>query len=411
MNRRTRSRAAVVGALLVGGGAALASCNFLVGVGDYTVGEAGADSTTGVVDAGGGNDVASDQTMDQGSDQAIGHDGPSDAKGDGIADSKSDQGGEAGAMGDAPNGGDAGTADADSGNAEAAVDCGEGLPAAQIDAGTDFQKLVNTCVLTASCDPLFLPAAISHCISDNALAATGALACLTTIADCNGYYACQGERYTTPAECLSSTTPGYCDAVNNVAFDCVNMAAINCVPSGGTCRTYTDSSGKARADCAVLDPCTVTGGAQECSGNNLYTCISNDGGATGVGFGRYCSASSVCATTATGGTGCYFKGNSTCSDGGVSCSGASTYTLCSAAGQLLNFDCTRAGDSCQTDDAGNAGCVRPGCSLGSGCTESCNGGVITVCVGGAPLAIDCKQYGFLSCAGGTGQTAAYCTPF
>jgi hypothetical protein len=424
MRRRLRNGALALTASLVGSLGVLASCNFIVGVGDYAVGEGATDATSGGPEVGNGGDVVADLTADRGNDQGPagdargdgmdgGRDAPGDATGDRPPDAAADIGPDVDAQGDAQGDAAGGADSAEAGNtdADAGVTCGANL-AAEADASTDFQKLVNTCVLAASCDPFVFPVSISDCISNNTFAATGSLACLTTIADCNGFYGCQGVRSTTPVECPSTSTPGYCDPVNNIAFDCYNAAAINCVPSGGTCRTFTDDRGNSRADCAVVDPCTVGSGGLQCSGNNLYGCFSTDGGPTGVGYGRYCSTSSTCATTASGGTDCYFNGSAACGDAGTAaCQGASTLAVCSPVRQSFPYDCTRAGGTCAEDDAGNAGCVLPGCSLNTGCAEACDfNGILTVCVGGAPLTIDCTKYGYTVCGGG-GNGPVYCGPF
>ena len=294
---------------------------------------------------------------------------------------------------------------------EAAAICGQGIPTGQ----TAFASVVGACMLAIGCDPHIFPTSISECITNNALQAAGSFACLSTITSCtattNSFYSCMGVRYATASECLGSMSA--CDAVHNLAIDChypgFTGIVTDCARTGFQCRTYTDADNNSRAGCAVADPCPLGRfGAQQCSNNNLYACVpSGDGG---VGFGRSC-AGATCSTTVSGDTGCHFDGNRACnSPGSVACNG-NTLQACTSAGQAFNYDCTRAGGSCAAGDGGTSGCVSPGCSLSSTCTESCDhaSNTLTVCVGGAPYPVSCTQYGFSSC--GTDRTGnVYCSP-
>jgi hypothetical protein len=418
MKGRRAGGPVVLLAWLVGSGA-VASCNLVVGVGDYSVGDAEADGTT-LGDVGAGSDVGHDQTTDRGGDQTNGGDGPTDGgptdangggadvPGEALADSGLEGGGDGGSNRDAADGGDAsrdaGSGDAEGGSLDAAVTCGQGIPTGQA-----FNSLVTSCVLAASCDIFPFAYRISDCLSRNALKASAYYSCLSTITSCagatNSYYSCTGLR---PAPECAGTFTSSC--TGNVAFDCSHAnapfiaIATNCNTRGGTCATYTDSTGASRADCVVVPSCTVTDGGTQCSGNSAYTCLSNNGGTAGTGFGRNCGANAMCTTPTGGGTGCYVKGASTCTDGGgtATCSASGTARACTTLGQVFDFDCTAAGGSCVTE-GGVTDCVGPGCTLSSPCAESCNGttNVMTVCVGGAPYPIDCtqySQYGFTGCA-------------
>jgi hypothetical protein len=418
MKGRTASGAPVLVALIAGCCTALASCGLIVGVGDYAVGDSGADGTTG-----GGMDGTSGQESsagDVGADRAdagggVGGDATREAATlDAPADNVGERNGDAGAGGDATDGSDAsgvdtGRADAEGGSpgGEAGPTCGQGLPTGQ----SNFQTLVSTCVHAISCDPFLFPISLSDCLTHDTLQATGSLACLSTKQDCAGYYQCQGARYATPAECPAGGLSS-CDTINNLAIDCFNGAVTNCTQTGGTCQAFTDSSGNSRADCAVVNPCTVTDGGAQCSGNNYYNCVpSSPGASTGVGYGLNCTlAIATCTTTTGSGTACYFNGGSSCNDAGsVACNG-STLLVCGTTGQF-NYDCSRGGGSCVTDNLGNADCVSPGCSLSTSCSESCDGAhTITACVGGAAYTIDCTQYGFTTCGSDLATGNVYCLP-
>ncbi len=392
--------------------AALAGCNFLVGVGDYSVGDAesppdgaGSEETGSNADAG-AEDAVEVDAHDAGRDRAAAEaeaeaagDAPVDrasegdvAEVDAKVEDRSARPPDAEAGAELPDAEvEAGVPDAEAG---APTTCGLSLPTAQ----ASFQQLVATCVLSVSCDPLLFPVTLSSCITRNELQSTGTFACLSTISDCTGFYNCQGGRFATLTEC-----PGFdsfCDTTNNVAVDCSEAVvfpgqALNCTKSGGTCATFTDDSGFSRADCVVVPSCTVPdGGAPECTANNKdFSCID------GVGYGTDCTAvSATCSSAGAAGTACYPDGTA-CSTPGVSSCSGNTLVSCDVTSQGFNFDCTRAGGTCvQGGAAGTAGCVSPGCTLASRCTESCDGDhTLSVCVGGAPFAIDCTQYGFTSC--------------
>ncbi|HZU85038.1 MAG TPA: hypothetical protein VE987_19035 [Polyangiaceae bacterium] len=398
MKRRSWGGAAFLLATL-GGGVAAAGCNLLVGVGDYSIADGGTDGTFGGADAPiGSEDAAADRSA---SADAAG-DGRSDA-GDARPDHDAARANDA-AVED--TGLDAGTdAGGDAAGPETGVTCGQTLPPPNPDAGTDFQKLVTTCVLAISCDPFLFPITLSDCITRNELQAILPVACLTQITDCSGYYACQGSRYATATECPAGSTTGMCGGTNQeLAIDCFTGSVKNCAKTGGTCATVTDANGL-RADCVVVPSCTDTSGNLLCTNNQLYSCFQ------GVGYGSSCDAlGATCSTTGSRGTDCYFNSTTTCTTPGTAtCSTGTTVTACAEANQRFDFDCSRAGGSCQTDATGNGACVAPGCSTTSSCAEVCTGAVVTACVGGAPYTIDCTQYGFSSCAGGAGNPV-YCLP-
>jgi hypothetical protein len=417
MKHRLKDAGAVAAALAAFAGAA-AGCNVLVGVGDYSIADGEApDTSTPVLDTGAvvDNDAQGDATVDVTSVDAreaeaeaaaeAGPDASADTGNDGVTTivDASDEGDVLGPA-EAGGPGEAGSSDGGGGDAEAgaAPNCAAFVPPAQ----ATFTQLVETCVLAISCDPFVFPVSLSDCISNDVLRATGSYACLSTISDCTGWYNCQGDRFATINECPGFAS--FCDG-NNVAFDCSDGSpglVTDCTKQGGTCATYTDSNALVHADCVVVPTCTNVDGGVQCSSNNqAIACIG------GAGFGLNCTAvDSTCQAEDFVGQSCLPNGTACTTPGTSSCSGATSLSTCTANDQGFTYDCSRAGGSCTTGDGG-AGCVAPGCSLASNCTESCDGDhTLSVCVGGAPFTVDCTEYGFTSCGPLNGSGNAFCLP-
>src|SRR5690606_29248962 len=102
-----------------------------------------------------------------------------------------------------------------------------------------------------------------------------------------------------------------------------------------------------------------------------------------------------CRTQA-GQSNCFLKTGATCTQSGLKCEG-NTAKLCTG-GSELEFDCSSVGLGCSDDFAGTY-CVAPGCTTeqANACEERCSAGVISMCYGGVPYDVDCKQYGFNGC--------------
>ena len=343
MKRLDRWRARVALAAVAGATAAAAvGCNFVVGAGDYAVGKG--DAST---EEGGASDAGSSNS-------------------------------------DAPH--------ADAGGP---ILCGQGLAH-----GPEFDKLVRSCLLVESCDPYFFNVTISQCINEDFLHSTTSLQCLNDITDCSGFYDCMGYGYAALSDCSVDDAGARCDTATNRAINCAGLASgivTDCKKNGGTCGTYTTDAGTV-ADCVVPGGCSDTDGQEHCTSNNeIYTCID------GQPFGENCGAS-TCAVV-NGSAGCYFHAPP-CGMPGYSCAtnaGHSVVAWCSDGNQLLTYDCTRAGGSCVLDDGGAADCVSPGCVPTDDCVESCasDGKTLNLCVGGAPLQVDCTQNGFAQCVEST----------
>jgi hypothetical protein len=407
-------------ALAVGLAVALAACNLIVGVGDYAVGDAAVDGTTVGDEVPSAADVVADRgetgagiadAVRAEADVTLGDASVADMTldGDGSVDAAHEQGGDA-TDGSSAESSSAADADDASHDAEAGPDCGQAIPTGQ----ADFQQLVSACMFSVSCDPYLFPISLSTCITQNALQAAPSFTCLSTITSCTGstnsFYSCEGFRYATTSECPALVST--CDTVNNVAIDCnyTGLAGIvtDCsrTPTS-SCQTYADSGTSSKADCVVVNSCPNPDAGVQCSGNNGYSCVALDDGGGGVGVGRNCGTA-TCVTSA----GCQFNGTTTCTDAGSATCSGNTLQACDTPGQAFNYDCTRAGGSCAADNTGKSACVSPGCSVGSTCAETCNRttNALTICVGGAPYAVSCAQYGFSSCGSDTISGYVYCQP-
>jgi hypothetical protein len=301
-----------------------------------------------------------------------------------------------------------------SGDDGAMTMCGQGLPTS-----SDFQTLVRTCLFVVSCDPYYFTDTISACITDDYLEASSSLTCLRTVASCADFTACWGVGLASLSDCPTAGASARCDA-NNRAINCndqANGAVNDCRTRGGMCATYVDpTSNMMTADCLVNPTCTETDGLDHCISNTPsgsdYICIG------GKGYGEDCGGIHSTCATAGGSSGCYFD-NPSCQSPGYACTtigGNSTVAWCSDAKQAFNFNCARAGLSCAVDDlAGTGDCVAPGCTLTDAqqCTEACGSDkkTMSICIGGASVAIDCTQYGFTGCTQSTskdGTTYSYC---
>ncbi len=365
MRREARTAGAIAATFLLGGAGALVSCNWIVGSSDYVVGSSAGDATAPIV-----ADAGASSPSDSGAETA----------------NARDQGGP--------------------------IACGDGL----LVGSPDFAQLVGACVLTVSCDPYFFPLNISECVSNDYLRAAGSVSCLATISDCAGFNSCQGFGFASATDCVGGPSSTGCDNASNRAINCsVDDAGRtfntvqSCTKLGGTCAAYGDpAAGTAVADCVVVPACSASSDAgSQCAGSKLHTCLN------GVGYGQDCANTVSTCETVNGSTGCYLNAPP-CSSPGYTCNGT-TLEWCTSAHTQLSYHCGRAGESCVLDDAGGGQCRAPGClpATAPSCVESCgaDGHTMSVCVGGAPLSVDCTKYSsFTACSTSThlGTVYAYC---
>jgi hypothetical protein len=164
----------------------------------------------------------------------------------------------------------------------------------------------------------------------------------------------------------------------------------DCERMGGTCDIRPDNI----ADCVVVDSCSEpdpTGSenyASGCVGDDYYYC------AGGKGFGNDCTKFAADCEMGDNGYGCFYSVTS-CGADSTSCSG-DTIVQCTD-GERFQYDCGSTNLECTIDTYSY--CLAPGCSGADAddCTESCSGSELTFCYGGAPVTIDCQDYGFDSC--------------
>ncbi len=263
-----------------------------------------------------------------------------------------------------------------------------GVPACG-DALTMNQKVIQTCVLRASCSPFRPDTRISDCITLNLQQAFIGTACTSAATNCNEVDLCQGYGFTTPQQC-SGQSGARCES--NVAINCDKGYYVNCNKQGGQCQMY-DTTGDSipdTADCKVVDTCTT--GQSGCQGDAAYTCIG------GAGYGLMCSSFNAKCTTQNGAPGCLLA-TQTCSGTLPPCENGSAQ-LCSN-GFKVTFDCGSVGLDCKNDPKNEPFCVAPGCTLAqaTNCAESCTGSIAHLCYGGVSFDVDCTKYGFNKCVG------------
>lgn len=288
----------------------------------------------------------------------------------------------------AGNAGTGGTGAGGTGAGGNAGTSGTGGTPACGDVLTPNKKVVQTCILRASCSPFIPDTRISDCITLNLQQAFIGTACTANATNCNEVDLCQGYGFTSPQQCTGQS--GWrCE--NNVAINCTQGYYISCSKLGGQCQMY-DSNGDFTpdtADCKVLSSCTS--GQSGCQGDAAYTCID------GEGYGMVCSNFGAQCDTQNGQPACLLATQS-CSGTLPPCQNDSAQVCVN--GLKQTFDCSSVGLGCQSD-ANGPYCVAPGCTLADAnkCTESCTGSTAHLCYGGVPYNVDCKAYGFSTCAG------------
>jgi len=347
--RRGLRGAAITAALGLCTTFGVAACNFIVGAGSYSVGDTG----DGGGDSGGLDQFVADTNM-----------------------------GDTGSVSDGP------------GFIDACV-------ASNVDP-VKLERITKACVLYLSCDPYCPNSTLSQCISNDYPEAYQFYSCSLTATSCAQLDTCTGYDYATAADCPAAGASCNGSRAANCFGAGANQGAVDdCSVNGGTCTTYTTDAGTF-AGCNVMPTCTETDGLQHCIGNTLYTCVS------GVGIGDNCSTGTTCKTGGSG-TSCY-QNLPSCQTTGTTCAGSDLQD-CFTDGTQATFHCGNVGLAC---DGTNGQCLAPGCSATdtAGCTESCNGSTMGLCVGGAKVMVDCTKYGFSTCQMvATTTCTSFTTPF
>jgi hypothetical protein len=258
--------------------------------------------------------------------------------------------------------------------------------------GIDQSKLktvVNACVWLESCNP-FASLTMSDCITLNIPEAFDFEKCALTAGSCSDIEQCLGVGYSTTDDCKTAGT--FCNGSRAATCRGAGIGATRrCDILGGACATYTLDSGT-QAGCEVVPLCGNNDNQEHCSDAGvLYECIGD------AGFGAMCTSGLTCGTQ-NNQTACYANLPS-CSLSGSQCQG-DTYVLCTSSGTQIQYNCGDVGLQCQSAN-GTTSCVAPGCTpndVTMGCTESCTGTIANLCVGGAPVSVDCASFGFVRCS-------------
>lgn len=252
--------------------------------------------------------------------------------------------------------------------------------------------LVRRCVYTISCDPLYVAGGIGGCIElDGNLDP-----CLLEAESCAAVAECKRRRFATEVECEAGPVGLHCEG--DTAIYCNETAsasdfAVDCGAIGGTCDPGLAAEQDEVVPCRLPapDPCVDAAGVWSCSGDVAYSCID------GVPYGEDCASYGTICVELQGEAVCE-PALAPCDDASPGVCDGSTLSVCLESGQEARFDCAQWGGEC-VDSEGEARCLAPGCSPedGTDCEPGCFGSEMTLCVGGAQYALDCKDYGFEQC--------------
>jgi len=273
-------------------------------------------------------------------------------------------------------------------------------------------QVVRSCVLSASCSPFYAVRSISECVSNNTQDAFAGERCNLRSKTCADYEACMH---------VGIAGDDLCPASKSGTNYCAGTKAVSC-PSDGSFPSWVDCVGQGATGCGIQSDgtadCTLP--AQDCSNSTStdYVCSTEaepkykyycaDGEAYGIACGDFSYCGYAASNTGDGGAGgattvetatCYLTAAS-CAVAGTQCSD-NVAKVCTDGGEY-DYDCGSVGLTCAVGgktDASSNYCLAPGCKPADvdGCTESCNGSSLTFCYGGAPVSVNCVDYGFSSC--------------
>lgn len=252
---------------------------------------------------------------------------------------------------------------------------------------------VRTCLYDLSCNPLVPPVVLSDCINFGWFTS-----CNEGAQSCAEVEACTGVARETRDEVCEAGELGWkCDG--NVAIRCNESSSfsIDCARFGATCDLFDSGEDLNIRPCALRTPasCDTAEGESLCAANVRYQCV--DGKAYGADCGVF---GNVCTEAVAGAAICgEYRTDCAGPFGVVSCSG-DAIEVCDTSMQFARYDCAPAGATCQVQGTSNGYCLSPGCTVDDfeACVESClPDGRLQVCVGGAPYAINCRDYGFDRC--------------
>jgi hypothetical protein len=260
--------------------------------------------------------------------------------------------------------------------------------------------VLRTCAIVSACDgpsPQIAPisdecALLAYIAAYDTPAETG-YACSFSATDCASYQACLS-----PA-CAGATKP---QCQGDTLVECAGSPSIDCSSAGLVCG---ENAMGAACGSMTCDPATFQPACQGATGS---TC--NPAG--GVVQELLCDPGQTCVISH-GAAECQ-NGTGTCpASFKPSCNG--TVAVNCMDGVMSTADCAPLGFGleCQVT-GGSAQCVgTSGCKSDvSGYKETCDAGVITMCIAGSTVSLDCKQYGLSGCTTTTlpgGEIAARCT--
>lgn len=261
------------------------------------------------------------------------------------------------------------------------------------------EAIVRSCLLRVSCLYWQYPTdSISRCVSQNTQNSYEGTKCTLDAQTCDDITACEGA-HVERTFCNGKADGDYCNG--NEIVTCGDYPhARDCTKYGGTCKDFGVAlpSGKT-VDCALpaVTTCTATTETEECGGPQngyKFQCQGTDA------YGMKCSNFAASCQKVGDDIGCYYPLNN-CTTEGVSCANGRA-TWCDGDSKVT-YDCGSVGLGCSTEgdyytDNGRQ-CSAPGCTADDvlNCHESCDGTKLTLCYGGAPVTVDCKDYGFDTC--------------
>jgi hypothetical protein len=370
-------------------------CGQILGISDYEVDPKLGTGAGGEAGGGGsGNDTAG-TTSHAGTTTTAGDSSGGQPPGDGGAGGQP-VAGNGGAAAGANAGGEAGAGGAGGAPPEPKFKGCDGTPF------VGNEAIVRSCILRVGCLQWLWPTeTISRCVSQNAQNVYEGTKCTLDATTCDDITACEG-KHIEPTFCGSGATAKtgmYCNG--NEVVDCDGFVpnAHDCTKEGGTCKDFgVDLGDGTTVDCQLPLPantCAATTDVEACSGTDYkYQCYGK------IPYGSKCTNFAAGCREVAGDIGCYYPLNA-CTTEGVTCSN-NRATWCDGDSKVT-FDCGSVGLSCQTTgdytDDGERQCLAPGCTPAdvTSCAESCSGTKLTLCYGGSPVTVDCKDYGFKKC--------------
>lgn len=282
--------------------------------------------------------------------------------------------------------------------------------------GTPFagnEAIVRSCILRVGCQLWNYPEnTISRCVSQNTQSTYEGTKCTLDAQSCADIAECEGT-HDAEAFCATHAEGQYCDGNDVVnCYDDYLSFATACTKYGGTCNDFGVDLGNGDTVACALDQvttCTETDDTETCGGPaNGYKYQCQDDVAYGIKCSNFAAS---CQADSGGDVGCFYPLNN-CTTEGVVCANDRA-TWCDGTSKAT-FDCGSVGLDCATsgDYSGDSGrqCAAPGCTPTdvADCQESCSGSKLSFCYGGAPVTVDCKDYGFKTCVEYTGDDAYDC---